>query len=111
MNPVLEIQSGTSQDVRKLNTALILAAVMHKSPISLSGIGRVTGLSPRSVTTIALDLLRAGMLRVRQRGLAPAGRPPSCLNSIRVAPMLSVLTSGDKLLVVLMNSAPRPQPH
>lgn len=73
-------RSGQSlRMLRSANTSALLTAVRNHGPISRGELGKITGLAPSSITRLARELERAGLIRELSKGQSSGGRQPALL--------------------------------
>lgn len=72
-------QGQSLRALRNANATALLAAVWNNGPISRSDLAGVTGLAPSSITRLARELERAGLIREVSKGRSSGGRLPTLL--------------------------------
>jgi predicted NBD/HSP70 family sugar kinase len=71
--------AANRQLIRAINRATVLNVVRRKGPISRTEIGRLSGLSPATVSDITGDLITEGLVYEKAAADSTGGRPPILL--------------------------------
>jgi predicted NBD/HSP70 family sugar kinase len=96
-----------SELVRRQNRGIVLETLRQQGPLARIELGRMTGLSPATITSISARLIEQGLIRVLDEDAAPAGptrrgRPLTRLDlNPEAAKVLAVKISIDGLELVL----------
>ena len=67
------------QLIRAINRSTVLNIIKADGPISRTEIGRLSGLSPATVSEITADLIAEGLIYEKAAGDSTGGRPPILL--------------------------------
>jgi len=71
--------TANRQLIRAINRSTVLNIVKADGPISRTEIGRLSGLSPATVSEITADLIAEGLIYEKAAGDSTGGRPPILL--------------------------------
>jgi glucokinase-like ROK family protein len=71
--------TANRQLIRTINRSTVLNVVKAESPVSRTEIGRLSGLSPATVSEITADLIAEGLIYEKAAGDSTGGRPPILL--------------------------------
>ena len=71
--------TANRQLIRAINRSTVLNVVKAESPVSRTEIGRLSGLSPATVSEITADLIAEGLIYEKAAGDSTGGRPPILL--------------------------------
>ncbi|MBC7250669.1 MAG: ROK family transcriptional regulator [Anaerolineae bacterium] len=72
--------TANRQLIRAINRSTVLNIVKADGPISRTEIGRLSGLSPATVSEITADLIAEGLIYEKAAGDSTGGRPPILLD-------------------------------
>jgi glucokinase-like ROK family protein len=65
--------------MRAINRSTVLNIIKGEGPISRTDIGRLSGLSPATISEITSDLMEEGLIYEKEAGDSTGGRPPILL--------------------------------
>ena len=71
--------TANRQLIRAINRSTVLNIIKSEGPVSRTEIGRVSGLSPATVSEITADLITEGLIYEKTAGDSTGGRPPILL--------------------------------
>lgn len=71
--------TANRQLIRAINRSTVLNVVKGEGPVSRTEIGRLSGLSPATVSEITADLIGEGLIYEKEAGDSTGGRPPILL--------------------------------
>lgn len=74
-----KIHKGTFELIQNVNTSLVKSVIQDHGPISRIEIGRKTGLSNPTVSTIVASLIREGVVKETGKTVSTGGRPARLL--------------------------------
>jgi len=71
--------TANRQLIRAINRSTVLNIIKSEGPVSRTEIGRISGLSPATVSEITADLIAEGLIYEKTAGDSTGGRPPILL--------------------------------
>ncbi|RUS46626.1 ROK family transcriptional regulator [Cohnella sp. AR92] len=77
--------TGDQALIKRINTAIVLEAILHGEPLSRAKISELTGLNKATVSSLVQDLIDNRLVREIGTGVSSGGRKPVLLEFIATA--------------------------
>ena len=92
-------------EIRNINAGLVLRSIEKNSPISRADVGKITGLTPPTISAIVKDLIKRDIVQEIGKGDSSGGKKPILLKlNSKAAYMIAVDLGGENgIRVALMD--------
>lgn len=81
----MKTMTGDQALIKRMNTAIVLEAILHAEPLSRAKISEITGLNKATVSSLVQDLIDNKLVREIGTGVSSGGRKPVLLEFIATA--------------------------